>query len=168
MRYLSVIFVLLLCSCAGSPRDPQGALPKAQAYIFIQHDCPICNSYAPEIRRLCEQFPQVPFKLVYEDQDTSVQQLRKHAEQYRFGCPIATDPEHVLAHQFGVVTVPTAVIVGPGGAVAYRGRIDDQYLALGRQRAQATQHEFHDALLAISQDRPVAVAQTPAVGCSIE
>ena len=47
------------------------ASAKALVFIFILPDCPICNSYAPELKRLRRAFPQIEFYLVYADPDSA-------------------------------------------------------------------------------------------------
>src|SRR5438034_199604 len=52
--------------------DPfQASDAKASVFIFISNDCPISNRYAPEIRRLCDEFSRqrVAFWLVHPDPD---------------------------------------------------------------------------------------------------
>src|SRR5688572_9396475 len=59
---------------AGHPFDPfDAADAKAIVFIFVSTDCPISNRYAPEIRRVEEEFARsgVRFWLVYADADTS-------------------------------------------------------------------------------------------------
>ena len=50
------------------PFDPAG---RANILFFISVDCPISNSYAPEIQRLCERYGKqgVGCALMYEDVD---------------------------------------------------------------------------------------------------
>ena len=49
----------------------------------------------------------------------------------------------------------------------YRGRIDDRFPQLGRQRAAATQHDLRDAIEAGLKGKEVVPSRTKAVGCSI-
>ncbi len=49
----------------------------------------------------------------------------------------------------------------------YRGRIDDRHQELGRKRPAPTSNDLRDALASIRDDRPIAIAETKAVGCVI-
>ena len=49
----------------------------------------------------------------------------------------------------------------------YRGRIDNQYAALGKPRRVVTVHDLRDALDAVLAGRPVANPETEAFGCFI-
>jgi hypothetical protein len=63
---------------------------------------------------------------------------------------------------------PEAVVLGKGGEVLYRGRIDDNYLAFGKKRAAARQHDLSDALDAIAAGQTVKEKETQAIGCVIQ
>jgi hypothetical protein len=49
--------------------------------------------------------------------------------------------------------------------LVYRGRIDDQWSALGARAPAASRHDLRDAVAARLAGRPVAVARTESVGC---
>ncbi len=44
----------------------------------------------------------------------------------------------------------------------YRGRIDDRYFALGRERPQAMHHDLEEAIRAVLADKPVPAARRSA------
>jgi hypothetical protein len=147
-----------------------GARAKAVVLIFTRTDCPIANRYAPEIRRLTAKFaPQgVLFRLVYPEASDTPEKIREHLAAFEYPCEAWRDPAHVLVRHFGVKVTPEVVIFVPDGKLtAYRGRIDDLYVDFGRARAAPTTHELEEALAAVLSNRPVAVATTTAVGCSI-
>jgi hypothetical protein len=62
---------------------------------------------------------------------------------------------------------PEAAIFGRDRQLLYHGRIDDQYVELGRARRRPTTHDLESALEAVLAGRKVAPAGPPAVGCSI-
>lgn len=66
-----------------------------------------------------------------------------------------------------LLTNPIAVLIGPGGAIAYRGRIDNSFAAIGVQRRVVTQHDLRDALDAVIAGRLVARPEEPAIVCYI-
>jgi hypothetical protein len=63
------------------------------------------------------------------------------------------------------VTVTPEVAVVNGTQVLYRGRIDDRYLELGKDRPEPTRRDLEAALEAIAAGKAVAVPETRAVGC---
>ncbi|MFT5732818.1 MAG: hypothetical protein ACJAQ3_000363 [Planctomycetota bacterium] len=138
--------------------------------IFSASDCPVANGYAPEIRAIHSDYVDrgVRFYLVNVEASTSVEALSEHAAEYELPGPILMDRDHALAALVGAEVTPEAVLVRPGGAIAYCGRINDQHPELGVRRPVATTHELRDALESVLAGRPVAVPRAAAVGCFIE
>jgi hypothetical protein len=141
--------------------------------IFIATDCPISNSYAPEINRICTEYggdgsAQFRFYLVYADPDLTPAAAARHAHDFGYTCPTLLDTHHWLVERLRARVTPEAVVLGPGGAVRYRGRIDDKWAGYGKARAEPTTRELRAALEAIRAGRPVPTPETEAVGCPIE
>jgi hypothetical protein len=155
------------------PFEPAGA---AHVLFFVATDCPISNSYAPEIQRMCQHFGSsgVSCSLIYEDVDTAAssepldQQVRTHLRDYRYsGISAAIDRTRTVATRAGATITPQAVVIDRAGQIRYRGRIDNFYAALGKPRQHVTEHDLRDALDAIVGGRPVAKSDTQAIGCRI-
>ena len=60
--------------------DSKGKEPKADVFVFLAVECPISNRYAPELRRLHEEFNGVRFALVYPNRDETAGQIKKKPE----------------------------------------------------------------------------------------
>jgi len=153
---------------AHHPLDARGA--QASVILFVTTDCPIANGYAPAIRAICEDHADdaLRFFLVHVDPDVTPARAREHARAYRLpDVPILLDHEHRLVAATGAEITPEAVVVRPGGKVAYQGRIDDQYGDLGRRRPAATRHDLRAALRAVLEGRTPDPARTEPVGCTI-
>ena len=67
MRWLAVLSAAL-AGAAGPDLFDLGAA-RARVLFFLAHDCPIANSYAPEIRRICGDYAseRVECVLIYVD-----------------------------------------------------------------------------------------------------
>ncbi len=67
---------------------------KAVVFIFVRTDCPVSNRYAPEVQRLIGEFrPQgIDFFLVYPDQGSTVEQMRRHVKDYDYQATVLRDP----------------------------------------------------------------------------
>jgi hypothetical protein len=156
-----------LNGAARDPLRPTGA--KAGVLLFIQHDCPISNRYAPEINRIeAEYAPKgVAFTIVYEDPDLPAAEARRHAREYGYRMPALLDPTHLLARKVGATITPEAVVIAPDAKVVYRGRIDDLYADLAHARLKPTIHDLRLALTAILAGKLVPNPSTRAIGCFI-
>jgi hypothetical protein len=149
------------------PLEPAGI---ANVLFFVATDCPVSNSYAPEIQRICGAFASkgVGCQLIYEDPGVTESAAGKHLAEYRYqAMPAAIDRDGSLAARVGATITPQAVVVDRRGEIRYRGRIDNFYAALGRPRQVVTAHDLDEALTALAGGKPVAHPQTDPIGCYI-
>ena len=138
--------------------------------IFVSTDCPVSNRYAPEIQRLYREFaPQgVRFQLVYPNPSDNAAAMTRHLKEYGYPLSIGTaDPDHALVKSVGATITPEAAVLDANRRLVYRGRIDDRFVELGRERSKATTHDLRDALTAALAGKPVKAATTQAIGCFI-
>jgi len=168
----AMFFCFLAATTAGSGAGAHAPLPsgkgkRAVVLLFIARDCPISNSYAPEIKRIMARYtPEgVAFTLVYPD--TSLAAAKEHAKGYGYTCPILLDPKHRLARRAGATVTPEAAVFAPNGKLLYRGRIDDLYFGLGQRRFTAATHDLREALDSVLSGKPVSTPRTKAIGCFI-
>lgn len=155
-----------LAGVACHPLEPGEKL--ASVLIFYLHDCPVCNSYAPELNRMYAAHTNFAFYIVQVDPELTPEAAKEHARQYALRAPVLLDLQHRLVKLVKATVASEAVVVGKHGEVLYRGRINDRYLALGKGRPEATRNDLRDALDAIAAGRPVKTKETQAVGCFIQ
>jgi hypothetical protein len=164
---------LQLLDLAGrqvNPFEPSRA--KATVFIFVRTDCPVSNRYAPEIRRVYEEFiPRgAAFWLVYVDPSESAETIREHMKEYDYRLGALRDPKHALVRMTGARVTPEAAVFRQTKGVpemVYRGRIDDRYVDLGKMRPAPTTHDLERVLQEIVNGKQVSPETTQAVGCFI-
>ncbi|HEY6293213.1 MAG TPA: redoxin domain-containing protein [Terriglobia bacterium] len=149
-----------------------GTDARATVFVFTRTDCPISNRYAPEVQRIYYEFASVDvaFWLVYVDPEESVAVIRRHLNDYAYPFGALFDPQHQLVRLTGVRVTPEVAVFVSGGAQArmvYRGRIDDKYVELDKERPQPTTHDLENVLRLIVEGKPVKSETTRAVGCFI-
>jgi thiol-disulfide isomerase/thioredoxin len=133
--------------------------------VFTTTDCPISNRYAPEVERLAGKFKgQAKFVLVYPVRSDSPAMIREHVKKFAYSLETVRDPDQTLVRLTGVTVTPEVTVMR-GDRVMYRGRIDDRYLELGRERPRATTHDLENALDAVVAGKPIAQKETRAIGC---
>lgn len=152
---------------SGKRVDPFQTKAKATVLLFVRTDCPITNRYAPELRRIANEFAGhgVAFWLVYPDKSETPASISKHISEYRFPGKPLRDPGQVLVHRARVTIAPEAAVFNASGKEVYRGRIDNLYVNIAVKRRAATTHDLEDAISDVLAGRPVRQAQTQAVGC---
>jgi hypothetical protein len=150
-----------------SPFSPAG---KANVLFFLTSDCPISNSYAPEIQRICRDYAAkgVNCALLYEDMKISAAAARTHLQEYGYrGIPAAIDAARTIANGARATVTPQAVVIDARGDTRYRGRIDNFYAALGKSRQQVTVRDVRAALDAVIAGKKVTTPESEAFGCYI-
>jgi peroxiredoxin len=142
---------------------------KALVVLFLGIECPVSNSYAPEMARLAKEYTPrgVLFWGLHPDPDVSAKMAADHAAEYGLLFLILLDPAQDFARQVGVRVVPEAVVLSPQGQVHYRGRIDDRYTSNGKRREEPTTHDLASALDAVLAGKPPPAAQVPGFGCPL-
>ena len=154
----------------GKMQRPFFAAPNTAAVVFfVTNDCPVSNGYAQEIRRICEAYKgKATCTLDYIDPTLSTEAVSKHFTEYNHGDYAAViDTDHALVKASGAQVTPEVVVLRPGGQIAYRGRIDNKYVALGRARQQPTVHDLRDVLDAVLAGKPVESPRSSPIGCFI-
>ena len=175
MRSVVATFALLAASCArssatdldGNAVDPFAGDAPATVLVFVATTCPVSNRYAPELRRIHDDFAPrgVRMYLVYPDKEEP-SAIRDHLKEHAFGAPALRDPAHVLVKRANVSVTPEAAVFR-GGTEVYHGRIDDRQVDLGVARAEASRHDLRDAIDAALSGKQPDETYAPAVGCSI-
>ena len=178
---LTILSLLLHAACSGpnsaslldvegqthTPLDVVG--DDVHVVIFLSHECPIANSYAATIQELHQQWikePRLHLYLVHVCPDLSAASAQKHASDYALPGRVLLDPTHRLARLVGASVTPEAVVCTSDG-IGYRGRIDDQWRALGTRAPSARQHDLADAVERILVGKPVERPHPRAVGCPL-
>ena len=177
-----LLSLALLYLAAGAPlsfqlRDTQGAVhtpaewaaQKLVVLFFVATDCPIANSYVPEMNRIREAYAArgVLFYAVQAEPRTAGADVARYARDYRYSFPLLLDPRQTLVKLTGATITPQAAIVSPEGTLRYLGRIDNRNVDFGVQRPRPTEQDLREALDALLSGKPVPHPFTKSVGCAI-
>lgn len=146
--------------------DPSGH--KATVLIFITHECPIANRYAPEIGRIFADYhkKEVQFFRVYVEEHDYLAEISEHGKEFGLRMPGLVDYQKVLAKKVGATVTPEAAIFDSDGRLQYRGRIDNQNVEHGKIR-EGYRRDLRVALDEILAGKPVSMPTTAAIGCFI-
>ena len=144
----------------------------ARVFVFFTGECPISKTYMPTLNRLAEKWKgsadQVALCGVWADATTRPADVAKFCKDFELAFPVLLDRDGELGRRFKPAQVPEAFVLDSDGHVAYRGRIDDSYPDLGQRRQQPTTNDLADAVEALVKGKPIAQAETTAVGCVYE
>jgi peroxiredoxin len=142
---------------------------KAVVLFFTTTDCPVGNSYVPEMNRIRNDYENrgVAFYAVQGDTTISEPEVEKYSREFGFSFPVLFDPRQVLVKMTGATTMPEAAVLSVSGTLLYLGRIDNRVEDFTRRRPEATKLDLRDAIDAVLAGRPVANPRTKAFGCAI-
>ncbi len=138
---------------------------KATVVFVVLAECPIARGYSPEMARVAKDYAKRGVKCVMAFADGDAASIKAQMKAFALPFPAAKIDRRLLA-LLKPTAVPTAAVVGPDGTLAYVGRIDDRYPALGTQR-KPRRHDLRLALDQFLAHKPVVPARTTVVGCAL-
>jgi hypothetical protein len=80
--------------------------------------------------------------------------------------PVLLDETGEVGRRYGAAKTPHVFVVGTDGALLYMGGVDNA--PMGEPDGGELKRYLADALAAIREGKPVAVAETKAYGCSVK
>lgn len=138
---------------------------RATVVLIVLAECPIARGYSPEMARLAREYGTKGVRFVMAFADGSPAAWTAQMRAFGLGFPAAR-ADAALIRRLGAKAVPTAAVVGADGALAYVGRIDDRYPALGVQR-EPRRRDLRLALDAFLSGRRGPTTRTAVVGCAL-
>ena len=143
---------------------------KAIGLVFLNTECPICSSYAPQLSRLATEQAKAGVLIygIISDPTVTRAAAAAYEKSYKITFPLLFDASGELAKALKPGTTPEAFVLDKRGQVRYHGRIDDAWADLFKPRLNVTHHEFTDALAAVAAGRAPEVMKTDPVGCVFE
>lgn len=141
---------------------------KALALVFLGTECPIANSYAPELAAISREYAARGVQVIgiNANPDETLTQVAAHAKSFALPFPVLKDAKQALANAVGARVTPEVFVLDASRAVRYHGRIDDRYQTRTKS-GEAKAHDLRDALDAVLAGKPVRTAETRVFGCAI-
>jgi peroxiredoxin len=142
---------------------------KAVLLYFVTVDCPVANSYVPEMNRIKEAYAGrgIAFYAVQADPSVAEAAVVRYARDYRYGFPLLLDPAQTLVRLANATVTPQAAVLSPEGKVLYLGPVDNRVEDFGKQRPQATERYVREVLDAVLSGKAIGVATRKSIGCAI-
>jgi hypothetical protein len=144
---------------------------KGTLVIFLCNHCPWVKLWQPRIAELGNAALERGFGVVavngndpaaYPEDEFPVMVQRAKEVGYRFA--YAVDATSDVARAFGATKTPEAFLFDASGKLVYHGAIDDN-----AKDAKAVKSRWlADALAAVAAGKPVKVAESKALGCTIK
>ena len=156
-------------TAGGVHTERELASASAVVLFFLAPECPISQGYVPEMNRIAQAYAARGVRVygVQSDLAASDAEVSRHVTDYKYAFPILIDRQQVLVAHTGATVTPEAVLMTRGGAMLYRGRIDNRIVTIGIRRPQATRFDLRSAVDATLAGHAPAFTRTTAIGCSI-
>lgn len=137
---------------------------QATAVIFVSAVCPMSAEYSDRLSALARQYSArgVRFLLVNSNVNETNAEVEAQRAAAKLPMPIYRD-RGLLAAMLGATATPTAVVIDQTGAQRYVGMIDNS-----RNPARVTKELLRLALDAVLGGRPVEIARTKVMSCTIK
>lgn len=144
---------------------------KGTLVLFICNHCPWVKMWEPRIAQLGSAALKQGVGVIavngndpapYPEDEYEVMVTRAKQVGYKF--PYVVDATSDVARAFGATKTPEAFLFDASGKLVYHGAIDDN-----AKDAKAVKSRWlADAVAAVAAGKPVPVAQTKALGCTIK
>jgi len=90
--------------------------------------------------------------------------MKEQAKEHGYQFPYVVDSTSEVARAFGATRTPEAFLFDAQGRLVYHGAIDDN----AEKPQEVKKTYLADALAALVEGKPIPVAETKALGCSIK
>lgn len=150
--------------------------PKAKGFIlvFTCNHCPFSQAYEQRIIDLDKKYAPQGYPVIAinpndktREPEDSYENMQKRAAEKKYPFPYLYDETQEIAKLYGAARTPHVFIVkktNKGNIIEYIGAIDDNT----EEPSQVKEKYAEQALDALLNNKPVAVANTKAIGCTIK
>lgn len=144
---------------------------KGTLVVFTCNHCPYAKAWEDRIAAIGNDYAKQGIGVIaINSNDPAVapgdgyEQMQARAKEKGFGFAYAVDATSSVARAFGATKTPEVFLFDGTGKLVYHGAVDDN-----SEKADAVEsHYLKDALAAVVAGKPVATAETKALGCGIK
>jgi peroxiredoxin len=142
----------------------------ASVFIFLNPECPICQSYSSTMNNLYEKFKGNAVMLygVFPGKYYNKEQIEKYISDYKIQFCTLNDPDMKMVKTLKAKITPEVFVLYHSNKIAYHGCIDNSNYSLGKHRTVVTEHYLNDILYDIVQNKFKSAKNNEAIGCIIE
>ena len=154
---------------------------KVLVIVFTCNHCPTAQAYEERIKKLAADYKDKGVALVaispndpkavrldelgYTDLSDSLEEMKMRAKDKGYNFPYLYDGDkQAAAKAYGPVSTPHVFVFDSERKLRYAGRVDDNE----KQPDKVTSQDARNAIEALLAGKPVSVATTKTVGCSIK
>ncbi len=161
--------ILLFLSIVSFNDSSFGQKDSIVVNFFLLEDCVICQSYSIKINELALNFgDEFTFVGYFPNFSSKKEEITSFKEKYNINFDLKTDYFKTKSKLYNVKVTPEVVVVNEStGETLYQGRIDDEFVKIGKRRRVVTKNELLDALTALKNKQEILISTTEPIGCFI-
>ncbi len=144
---------------------------KGTMVMFSCNACPWVKAWETRIAELGNRAPEMGIGVIVINPndpakvaEDSYEVMQERARERGFQFPYVVDDTSGVAKAFGATRTPEVFLFDAAGKLVYHGAIDDN----AREPEKVEKHYLADAMQAVAAGKPVPVAETKAIGCTIK
>jgi peroxiredoxin len=144
---------------------------KGTLVVFTCNHCPWAKAWEKRIATIGNAAQKNGFGVVAinpndpgKQPEDTLDAMKTRAKDLGLAFPYAVDSTSGIAKAFGATKTPEVFLFDATGKLVYTGAVDDN----AEKPAEVKQKYLEDALAAVGGGKPVASAETKAIGCGIK
>jgi peroxiredoxin len=151
---------------AGNTHSPAAYAGKLLVFVFWSFKCPTALACDDRLAALQTKYGNrgVVVLAVASNSNESQAEIQRNAANLNLSFPILLDSDGTFADRLGATITPSVYILDGGGALRYRGALDNR----GKPGDKRREAYAEDAIESILAGQSVANPETQAAGCSIK
>lgn len=140
------------------------------ALVFIDKGCVISQRMIPRLNAIYEQASQlnVKFYAIISNPKVNWKAAVDFEQEFNVQFPILFDASGDLANRLSPKVVPESYVFDIYDQQLYRGRINDQFVEIGKYNSQIRHPDLLNAIKSAATGKAPSIEQVPAKGCIFE
>ena len=141
--------------------------PRPAVLVFLDTACPVATRYVPTLNELHTRARRNGATLygVLSNPAITWRDGADFAAYFNVRFPVILDSSGDLALRLGPRVTSESFLISTANRIVYRGRINDRFADIGRQRPRVTSHDLRNAMDAVARGGRFEPRETEAVGC---
>lgn len=137
------------------------------ALVFLEVGCVISQRMIPELNKIYQEAQQqkLGFYGVISNHKATWQEAQKFKIEFGIQFPLLFDSNGDLAKRIGPTVVPESFVFDQNDKLRYHGRINDQFVEVGKINKNPRNNDLLDAVKAVALGTPIQNSHQPAKGC---
>lgn len=163
-----VLFFIGFTSLASAQQELYS--DSISVHFFLLDECRICQYYGPLLKEYHEEFASetISFKGYFPNFSSKKDQIDQFKEDNQVPFDLKTDYFKKRSRKYDLRLLPTVIVYDEKKKqLLYKGRIDNRFYGVGKQRQVTTRFDLKSALDSIVNQQPIKEKSTQAVGCFI-